>query len=167
MQAAERAIWSSIQNRQIMRLGHILLRVFVGKDRGSCGVKRRVVIGMVEVPVGVDDVFQRGIAKAIESFFEPRPGGRNESVHDEFAVWAVEYCHGSAGTVEHGDIVSKLLRFHWNGVELCAHTREQDGWRRCRFRESRRGSTEQPGGEKMRQKGTAGQRGRTSQYFAA
>src|SRR5271155_5325000 len=101
MQAGERAIWSSIQNRQIMRLGHILLRVFVGKDRGSCGVKRRVVICMVEVPVGVDDVFQRSIAKAIESFFEPRPGRRNESVHNEFAVWAVEYCHGSARTVEH------------------------------------------------------------------
>ncbi len=52
------------QDRQIMRLGHALLSVFVGKDRGSCGVKRRVVIGMVEVPMGVDDVFQRSVAKA-------------------------------------------------------------------------------------------------------
>src|SRR5580693_6187193 len=108
MQAAERAIWSSIQDRQIMRLGHILLCVFVGKDPGSCGVKMRVVIGMVEVPVGVDDVFERGLAKAIESLFEPGPRRRNESVHDEFAVWSVEYCHGSAGTIEHSDIVSKL-----------------------------------------------------------
>src|SRR5271155_5825911 len=99
MQAGERAIWSSIQDRQIMRLGHILLGVFVGKDGSSCCVKRRVVIGMVEVPVGVDDVFQRGIAKAIESLFEPGAGGCNESVHDEFAVWSVEYCHGSSGTV--------------------------------------------------------------------
>src|SRR5712664_676317 len=49
--------------------------VFVGKDRGARGVKRRVVIGMAEVPVGVDDVFQRSIAKAIESLFEPGPGG--------------------------------------------------------------------------------------------
>src|SRR5580704_15243792 len=78
---------------------------------------------MVEVPVGVDDVFHRCAAKAIESFFEPGPGGCNESVHNEFAVWAVEYCHGSAGTVEHSDIVSKLLRFHGNGIELGAHTR--------------------------------------------
>ena len=64
MQAGERAVCSSIQDRQIMRLGHALLSVFVGKDRGSCGVKRRVVIGMVEVPMGVDDVFQRSVAKA-------------------------------------------------------------------------------------------------------
>jgi hypothetical protein len=89
MQAGERAVWSSIQDRQIVRLGHALLSVFVSKDRGSCGVKRRVVIGMVQVPVGVDDVFPRSVAKASESVFELGPGGRNESVHDEFAVGAV------------------------------------------------------------------------------
>src|SRR5271155_1013749 len=150
MQAGERAIWSSIQNWQIMRLGHILLRVFVGKDRGSCGVKRRVVICMVEVPVGVDDVFHRGIAKAIESLFEPGPRRRNESVHDEFAVWSVEYCHGSAWTVEHSDIVSKLLRFHWNGVELGAHTREQLGRRRHWVRIARCGGAEQLRGKEVR-----------------
>ena len=94
MQAGERAVWSSIQDRQIMRLGHALLSVFVRKDRGSGGVKRRVVVGMVEVPVGVDDAFHRRVAQAIESLFEPGPGGRNESVHDEFAVWAVEDYHG-------------------------------------------------------------------------
>ena len=66
MQARERAVCSSIQDRQIMRLGHALLSVFVGKDRGSCGVKMHVVIGMVEVPVGVDDVFNRSVAKAVE-----------------------------------------------------------------------------------------------------
>src|SRR6266852_8871696 len=125
MQAGERAVCSSIQDRQIMRLRHALLSVFVGKDRGSCGVKIRVVIGMVEVPVGVDDVFHRSIAKGIESFFESGPGGGNESVHDEFAVGAVEDYHGSAGAVEHSDIVSKFLRFHGNGVELGTKAREQ------------------------------------------
>src|SRR5271155_118855 len=167
MQAGERAIWSSIQNWQIMRLGHILLRVFVGKDRGSCGVKRRVVICMVEVPVGVDDVFHRCAAKAIESFFEPGPRRRNESVHDEFAVWAVEYCHGSAGTVEHSDIVSELLRFHGNGVELGAHAREQGGGRRLWLWVVRRGGADQRRGKEVRQKGAAGECGRTSQHFAA
>src|SRR3984893_15535482 len=98
------------QDRHIMRLGHALSSVFVGKDRGSCGVKRRIVIGMVEVPVGVDNVLHRGVAKAIESLFELGPGGRNESVHDEFSVGAVEDYHASAGAGEHSDIVSKLLR---------------------------------------------------------
>src|ERR1700690_1620333 len=124
MQASERAVFSPIQDRQIMRLGHALRSVFVRKDLGSCGVKMCIVVGMVEVPVGVDDVFHRCAAKAIESFFEPGPGGCNESVYNEFAVWAVQYCHGSARTVEHSDVVSKLLRFHRNGVELGAHTGE-------------------------------------------
>src|ERR1700733_2374791 len=70
MQAGERAVWSSIQNRQVMRLRHALLSVFVRKDRGSSGVKMCIVIGMVEVPMGVDDVFHRCAAEAIDSFFE-------------------------------------------------------------------------------------------------
>src|SRR5258705_12670754 len=124
MQAGEHAVCPSVQDRQIMRLGHALLGVFVGKDHGSCDVKMRVVIGMVEMPVGVDDVLNRSVAKAIESLFEPGPGGRNESVYDEFAVGTVEDYHGSAGAVEHGDIISELLRLHGNGIELGAKTRE-------------------------------------------
>src|SRR5260370_9694751 len=63
MQVGERAICSSIQDSLIMRLGHALLSFFVGKDRGSCGVKMRVVIGMVEVPGGVDDVLHGTLTK--------------------------------------------------------------------------------------------------------
>ena len=118
MQAGERAVCSSIQNRQIMLLGHALLRVFVGKDRGACCVKMRIVIGMVEVPMGVDDIFHRSMPKAIESLFELGPGGRNESVHDEFAVWAVEDYYASARAGEQSDIVSKLSRLDGRGVEL-------------------------------------------------
>src|ERR1700676_4731738 len=112
MQAGQSTVCSSIQDRQIMRLGHSLLRVFVGKDRGSCGAKSRVVIGVVEVPVRVDDVFNRSIAKAIENLFEPGPGGCNKSVHGEFAFGAVRKVNSSAGAVQNGDIVSKLLRSH-------------------------------------------------------
>jgi len=155
MQVVERAVWSSIQDRQIMRLGHALLSVFVGKDPGSCGVKMRVVIGMVEVPVGVDDVFHRSVAKAIESFFELWPGGQNETIHHEFAVGAVDDCHGSAGAVEHSDILSKLLRFHGNGVELGAHIREQVGRRRRLLRVGRGGGAEQSRGKEVRHESAA------------
>src|SRR5258708_10532399 len=128
MQTGERAVCSSVQDRQIMRLGHARLSVCVSTDRGSRGVKMRVVIGMIEMPVGVDDVFNWSVAKAIESLFEPGPGGRNESVYDEFAVGTVEDCHGSAGAVEHSDIISQLLRL--DGIELGAKTRELLGRRR-------------------------------------
>ena len=158
MQAGERAVWSSIQDRQIMRLGHALLSVFVGKNRGSRSVKMRVVIGMIEVPVGVDDVFHRSIAKAIESVFELGPGGRNESVHDEFAIGAIEDYHASARAGEHSDIVSKLLRFHGNGVELGTKAREQVGRRRRLLRVARCGGANQRRGKEVRQEGGACQR---------
>jgi hypothetical protein len=150
-----------------MRLGHALLSVFVGKDRGSCGVKTRVVIGMVEVPVSVDDVFQRSVAKAIESRFEPWPSWSNESVYDEFAVGTVEGYHGSAGAVELSDIISELLRFDRNCVELGTHTREQVGRRRWLLRVARGGGVEQRRGKEVRQKGACCQRGRISQHLAA
>src|SRR5580704_13365215 len=150
-----------------MRLGHALLSVFVREDSSSCGAKMCIVVGMVEVSVGVDDVFHRCAAKTIESFFEPGPGGCNESVHKEFAVWAVEYCYGSAWTVEHGDIVSKLLRFHGNGIELGAHIREKAGRRKRLLGVARCGGEEQPCGEEVRQKGAASQGSRNSEHFAA
>src|SRR6266851_10169352 len=143
-----------------MWLGHALFSVFVGKDGGARGVKRGVVVGMVEVPVGVDDVFQRSIAKAIESLFEPGPGGRNESVHDEFAVGAVEDYHGSAGAREHSEIVSKLLRLDGSGVEPGANTRDRIGRRSRLLRVARGGSAKQSRGKDVRQESAAGQRGR-------
>jgi hypothetical protein len=123
MQADERTVWCSKQDGKIMRLGHGLLSILVGKVRGSCGVKMRVVIRMVEVPVAVNEVLHWSIAQAIESLFESGPGGRNETIHHEFAVRAVEDHHGSARAVEQSDIVSKLLRFHGKGVEPVAHIR--------------------------------------------
>jgi len=68
-----------------VRLGHALFGVFVRKDRGSGGVRMGVVVRVVEVPVGVNDVFHWRVPQAIESLFEPGPDRRNESVHDEFA----------------------------------------------------------------------------------
>src|SRR5580658_36876 len=120
---------------------------------------------MVEVPVGVDDVFQWSIAKAIESFFKPGPGRRNESVHDEFAVWAVENYHASPGTGEHRDIFSKALSFEGKGVEPVAHSRERV--RRCLLNVARCGGAEQRRGNEVRQKGAAGHGSRTSQHFTA
>src|SRR5277367_1306139 len=120
---------------------------------------------MVEVPVGVNGVFQRSIAKAIESFFEPGPGRRNESVHDEFAVGAVEDYRASPGAGEHRDVFSKALSFEGKGVEPVAHSRERV--RGLLLRVARCGGAEQRRGKEVRQKGAAGQGSRTSQHFTA
>jgi hypothetical protein len=97
MQAGKRAVWSLIQDRQIVRLRHALFCVFVRNDRGASGSKRRVVVGVVEVPVRVNNVCYWRVAQVIEGLFESGPRRRNESIHDEFAVGAVEDYHAPAG----------------------------------------------------------------------
>jgi len=62
-------------------------------------------------PDGVETAFHRSVAEAIESLFELGPCGRNESVHDEFAVGAVEDYHASPGAGEHREIFTKPLCF--------------------------------------------------------
>ena len=118
----------------------------------------RVVIGVVEVPVGVNHAFHWRVAQAIESLFEPGPGRRNESVHDEFSVGAVEDYNGSPRAGEHRDIFTKPLRFEGSSVELGAHICEQVGRRRRLLPVAGRGGAEQRRGKEVRQKGGAGQR---------
>ena len=118
------------EDRNVMRFGHAFFCVFVSENDSSAGVERSVVVGVIEVPVGVNDAFHRRVAQAIESLFEPRPCRRNESIRDEFAVGAVEDDHASPRAGQHSDIVSKLLRLEGSGVELGAHIRKQVGSRR-------------------------------------
>src|ERR1700691_5173496 len=99
----------------------------------------RVVVGVVEVPMSVDEAFHWHVAQAVESLFEPGPGRRNETVHDEFAVWAVEDYHASTRAGGHSDVSSKPLCFEGSGVELGAHSREQVGRRRRLSRAARCG----------------------------
>jgi hypothetical protein len=115
----------------------------------------RVVIGVVEVPVGVNDVIYWRVAQGIESHFEPGPGRRNESVHDEFAVGTVEDYHGSPGAGEHRDIFSKRLRFEGSSVELGTHIREQVGRGRRLLRVAHCGGAEQRRRKDLCQKGAA------------
>src|SRR5260370_2968961 len=105
-----------------MWLGHALFSVFVGKDGGARGVKRGVVIGMVEVPVGINGEFQRGAADAVERLFELRPSGRKERIHDEPAVGSVQNYHVSAGAGEQGDVVRAFLTPNRNRPHLPAPT---------------------------------------------
>ncbi len=87
----------------------------MGQNGCARGVKSGIVVGVIEVPVSVDDEFQRGIAEAIESLFEFPRGGRSECVHYEFAVGSIQDNDVSAGTREQREIVSELLRLNGNG----------------------------------------------------
>src|SRR5882762_7755067 len=110
-----------------MWLGHALFSVFVGKDGGARGVKRGVVVGMVEVPVGINDEFQRGVADSVERLLELRPSRRQESVNNELSVGSVEHHDVAARAGEQGEIARQLLRLDGSGPPLRAQTREGVG----------------------------------------
>src|SRR6266849_130101 len=150
-----------------MRLGHALFGVFVRKDGGPRGVKRGVVVGMVEVPVGIHDEFQRGVADGVERLFELGPSGRKERIYDELAVGSVQHYHVAARAGEQGEIVRELLRLDGSRAHLRANTREHLGRRRRLLRVVRGGGAEQRCGKEVRQESAARQRGRISQHFAA
>src|SRR5579864_1349697 len=67
------------EDEQVVRLRHALLGVFMRKNRSAGGVQRPVVVDVVEMPVGVDDLLQRRITDRVERFFELGPGRQNES----------------------------------------------------------------------------------------
>ncbi len=143
-----------------MRLGHSLFRVFVGQDGGASGVQRRIVVGMVEVPVRIDYEFHRSIAQAVERRFQLGPSGRKESIYHELAVRSVQHHHVSAGTAEQSEIVGKLLRLNRRGSHLRAKVRHtiDCGSGRLLPVDRRGGAHERPG-KQLRQEGAAGQRG--------
>ena len=142
------------KNGNFLRGGHTLFGVFVGQDGGTCGVKRGVVVGVVEVPVGVDDVFHRSVADAMEGFFELGPRGRNESIDDELAVGSVEDNNVSAGAGEQSEIVRELLRLDGHGAHAGTGGRD---WIGCGglLGIARNGRTEKASGKKLSQEGAA------------
>ena len=58
------------ENGNVVGFGQVLFCVFVSEDGGSGGVEGGIVVGVVEMPVGIDGVLQRSIAEAVESHFE-------------------------------------------------------------------------------------------------
>lgn len=153
------------ENRNVVGFGHALFGVFVSEDGGTSGVEGGVVIGMVEMPVGVDGVFQGSIAEAVESFFELGPGWRNEIIDDEFAVWAGEDHDVSTRAGEQGEILGELLRLNGSGTHLGAKAGGAVGWRLRR--EGRNGGAKKAGGEELRQEGAACEFRGTAQHIAA
>src|SRR5580658_5537628 len=103
-----------------MRFSHAFFGVFVSENSGTGSVEGGIVVGVVEVPVGVDRVFEGSIAEAIESFLELWPCGGNEIIDDKLAVGAVEHNDVSAGSGKQSEIVDELLGLNGRGTDLRA-----------------------------------------------
>src|SRR5438270_794515 len=104
------------EHREAVRLAHAQLGVFVRNQRGTTGAERRVVVGVIEVPVRIDHEFH-GRAESLERFLELGPRGRYERVHHHQAVGAVQHHDVAAGTGEQGEVLAEGLYLYGDSAK--------------------------------------------------
>jgi hypothetical protein len=145
---------------KVMWLRHALLGVLVRKNRSAEGMQRGVVVGVVEVPVSINDEFQRGVAEAVEGLFELGPSRGNERVDDELAVGAVQHDHISARTGEEREVVREFLCLEGNGGHLRAKAGNRIGGRGAGLLGmGRGGGVKERRRKKLREERAAGEHG--------
>ena len=107
----------------MLRRAHPPPRVFVGHDRRTGGMERRVVVRMIEVPVRIDhDLHPR--PETLQCGLELGPGGRNKRIDHDQAARVAQHHDVAAGTRQHGQILAEALRLDRHGAELRPKRRE-------------------------------------------
>jgi hypothetical protein len=79
-----------VHAQDVVRLRHPLPGVHVRDDLRACFVQMLIVVGVIEVPVRVDQQLHRGLADRIERLLQRRPRWRNERVDQQLAVAALQ-----------------------------------------------------------------------------
>ena len=77
----------------------------MGKDGCTGGSEGDVAVGVVEMPVGVDQPSWRLRKRGSESAFDLRETGAKSAVDDRAAQRSLDPCYVSAGSVEDEDAV--------------------------------------------------------------
>ena len=76
-------------------------------------VQPAVAVGVVPVPVRVDDVLRLATAEAVEGRRDPRPGQRDAAVDEQLALRRREHGDVAAGSHQHADAAA-----HWRDRHL-------------------------------------------------
>ena len=100
------------------------------QDVGAGLVEVRVVVGVIEVPVRVDEKGERPRPHRVNRGLELRPRRLHEAVGDELAVRACLDDHVAARPGEHGDSRHERRDRDRNRPHLGADRRQRIGWRR-------------------------------------
>src|ERR1700731_2208574 len=93
-----------------LHLGKMLAGVFMSNDLCPDGIQPYVAVGMIEMPVRVDQVRDGIGAKIGKSSGDLRTRYTNTGIDKHFAVGAGQDGDVSAGALEYADVVSQLVR---------------------------------------------------------
>lgn len=97
-----------VKRGEILRSGEPLSRFFVGDDSGSGIVKGKIAVGVIEVPVSIDQIFKRGGVELGEGLQDSRGGGGDATVDNDFSFGARENADVAACAGEHGDAAGEF-----------------------------------------------------------
>ncbi len=88
----------------------MLAGVFMSNDLCPDGIQPYVAVGMIEMPVRVDQVRDGIGAKTGKSSGDLRTRNANTGIDKQFAIGAGQDGDVSAGALEYADVVSQLVR---------------------------------------------------------
>ena len=92
-----------------LHLGQIVSRPLLRDDFGARRVEPGIPIGMVEVPMAVDQMADRVSAQRRERLGKLWPRHADTRIDQHLAVWAGDDADVAARPLEHGDVVSELM----------------------------------------------------------
>jgi hypothetical protein len=90
--------------------GEMLAGIVLGDDLGAGRMQPCVAIGMIEVPMGVDQVRDLLVSEPIERFGELRARYADAGIDHDLAILAGENGDIAAGSLEYADVVSQSVR---------------------------------------------------------
>jgi hypothetical protein len=79
------------------------------EDRGALVVQPFVAVGMIEVPMGIDQMFDRVGAEAVGSFQDARLRGGDAGIDKNLAVGARQHGDIATRAFEDADIAAQLV----------------------------------------------------------
>ena len=92
-----------------LRREEVLAGVFMGEDGRTLRVQPLIAVGMIEVPMRVDQMLDRIGAEAVCGFENPRAGRGDPGVDEHLAVAAGQDGDVAARALENADIAAQLV----------------------------------------------------------
>ena len=91
------------------------------RDFGADGMKPFVAVGVIEMPVRIDQVFDWIATETAESFGYSRTRSSDSGIDQKFSVTAGEHGDISARTLENADVPAKFLNIDLGGGRRVAN----------------------------------------------
>jgi hypothetical protein len=92
-----------------LNAGKMLAGVILRDDPGAGRMQPRIAVGMIEMPMRVDEVGNGLVAERGERFGYPRPGNADAGVDHHLAVGAGQHRDVAAGSLQRADVVAQLV----------------------------------------------------------